>query len=117
MLAGYLVGIAFTTAIRAVLGLPVWLGLEPAIRNQFGFTEPAWVTGAIFGAIAFMFGAGVLDDWLKLANGEDLAEHPTDALPSGWRRYLSATFDHKAIGMQYGVTSLLVHRAGRLSSR
>ena len=55
---------------------------------------------------------GVLSDWLKLANGEETAEHPTDAFPSGWRRFLSVSYDHKVIGMQYGVTSLAMMGVG-----
>lgn len=107
MLGGYLAGIAFASAIRAVMSLPVWLGFNSQSR-LYGFTESAWVTGAIFGSIAFLFGAGVLDDWLQLARGRSIPAHPTDWFASGWRRYLSPTFDHKAIGIQYGFTSIIL---------
>jgi cytochrome c oxidase subunit I len=101
-LIGVVLGIAITSLIRLAMGLPV---TQP---GMYGLTQPAWVTGAIFGAMGFMLAHGVLRDWLKDANGEEISEHPQDAFPSGWARYLSATFDHKAIGIQYGVTSLIV---------
>jgi cytochrome c oxidase subunit 1 len=85
-----------------VLGLAYW---DPA---AFGFTEYAWVGGAIFGVIGFMLFVGVLSDWFKWMNGQETPEHPQDAFPRGWARYLSVSFDHKAIGIQYGVTALVV---------
>ncbi len=106
MLIGFLTGAAFVSLIRLILGLSVWTW-NPS-GNQFGFAESAWVVGAIFGAIAFMLGVGVLSDWLKWMNGQQTAEHPADAFASGWKRYLSVSFDHKAIGVQYGVTSIVV---------
>lgn len=107
MLGGYLAGILLVTVIRLALGLPAFLPWNPA-GNEFLFSEPGWVVGAIFGAIAFLFGVGVVSDWLKVMNGQEVAEHPTDAFPSGWQRYLSVSYDHKAIGLQYGATSLVV---------
>jgi cytochrome c oxidase subunit 1 len=55
-----------------------------------------------------MVGVGVMSDWFKWARGIETPEHPTDAFPRGWPRYLSASFDHKAIGIQYGVTSIII---------
>lgn len=106
MLAGYMVGFVLVSGIRLIQGLPIWAW--DTANNQFGFSEPAWVVGAIFGVIGFMLGVGVAADWLKWAKGEPTPEHPTDAFQGGWARYLSASFDHKAIGIQYGVTSILV---------
>jgi cytochrome c oxidase subunit 1 len=99
---GFIAGAALVTVIRLVMGLPV---TNP---QTFFLTQPAWVTGALFAFIGFMLTVGVADDWLKWARGLETPEHPTDAFPKGLRRYLSATFDHKAIGIQYGVTSLIV---------
>jgi len=50
--------------------------------------EPAAVVGALFGALFFLYGVGVLDDWIKWANGEEAPEHVEDA-SLGWRRYFS----------------------------
>ncbi len=99
---GAAVGITLTSAIRLAMGLPV------SVPNNYGLSQPAWVTGAIFAFMGFMLAQGVIGDWIKSALGEDISEHPQDAFPSGWARYLSASYDHKAIGIQYGVTSIIV---------
>lgn len=101
-IAGMLVGIALTSAIRLALGLPV------SEADAFGLSQPAWIAGAIFAFLGFMLAQGVLGDWIKSAKGEEVPDHPQDAFPSGWARYLSVSYDHKAIGIQYGVTSLIV---------
>ena len=106
MLAGYLVGFALVSVIRLILGFPIW-DYNPS-GNHYGFSEPAWVVGAIFGVFGFMLSVGSTSDWLKWANGQSTPDHPTDAFPSGVRRFLSASFDHKVIGIQYGVTSILM---------
>jgi cytochrome c oxidase subunit 1 len=102
MIIGFLVGALLVTGIRLVMGL------EAFSNTTFGFTQPAWVTGALVGAIGFMLSIGVLSDWLKWANGQETPEHPQDAFPSGVARYLSVSYDHKAIGVQYGFTSLML---------
>jgi len=53
---GILVGGGLVEAIRVVLP-----DVEPF--GQFGFSEPAWVLGAFFGVLFFLFGNGVDDDW------------------------------------------------------
>jgi cytochrome c oxidase subunit I len=93
---GTAAGILLVVLIRLIVGLPAWSA------------EPAWVVGALVGVIAFIVGTGVLNDWLKWTKGEETPEHPIDAHASGWRRYLSASYDHKVIGIQYGVTSLVI---------
>jgi len=106
MLAGYLVGFGLVSVIRLILGFPVW-DYNPA-GNLYGFSESAWVVGAIFGVFGFMLSVGVMSDWLKWANGQQTPDHPADAFSSGIKRFLSASFDHKVIGVQYGVTSILL---------
>jgi cytochrome c oxidase subunit I len=95
-----------------ILGTLVGIGLVMLIRLLVGMTawnpEPVWVGGALVGVVAFVFGTGVLRDWLRVMNGEDVADHPKDFFESGWKRYLSISFDHKVIGIQYGVTSIIV---------
>lgn len=99
---GALAGMALVTLIRLALGLSTW---NP---DTFGFTEPAWVVGALVGFLTFMLATGVTKDWIKWSRGEQTDPHPHDAFPSGWARYLSVSYDHKAIGIQYGVTSLIM---------
>jgi cytochrome c oxidase subunit 1 len=102
MLAGFIAGALLVTLVRLVMGLPV---TDP---NTFGLTQPAWVMGAITSAVGFMIGVGAVSDWLKWANGIETPEHPQDAFASGLARYLSVSFDHKAIGIQYGFVSLML---------
>ena len=96
MVIGALVGILITILIRLLLGLPAWNA------------EPVLVVGAVFGAAAFMYGTGVLDDWFKWAKGIDTPEASLELGAEGYKRYLHVSFDHKVIGIQYGVTSLIV---------
>jgi cytochrome c oxidase subunit I len=93
---GTLAGIGLVMLIRVLVGMPPW---NP---------EPVWVGGALVGVVAFVYGTGLLRDWFKVMNGEDAPEHPKDFFESGWKRYLSISFDHKVIGIQYGVTSLII---------
>ncbi len=104
-IAGFLIGALLVTVIRAIMGLSAWNYAPPL---EFGFSRPAWVVGAIFGWAGFMLSVGVISDWLKWARGIETPEHPHDAFESGWARYLSASYDHKAIGVQYGFLSLFV---------
>lgn len=94
---GTFVGMAFVMSVRVLFGLPAW--------NR----EPVIVGGILVGAIAFMFGVGVLSDWLKWARGEATSDdHAPDPDKPNWVRYFSADYDHKIIGVQYGVTSVLL---------
>ncbi|MCI0519316.1 MAG: cbb3-type cytochrome c oxidase subunit I [Chloroflexi bacterium] len=97
MPVGILIGMGLTMAVRLLMGLPVWKA------------EPAWVLGAVVGVAAFMLGTGVLDDWMHWARGKETAEHPEANLNlRGWAKFLSVSYDHKVIGIQYGVTALVL---------
>jgi cytochrome c oxidase subunit 1 len=99
MIVGTLIGMGLVILVRLVMGLPVW---DP-------IPEPVWVVSAIVGSIGFVLGTGVMDDWIRWAKGQETPEHP-EANPrlKGWRKYLSISYDHKVIGIQYGVTALLL---------
>lgn len=91
------VGMAFVMAVRAIVGLPAW--------NR----EPVIVGGVLIGAIAFMVGVGALGDWFKWARGETTSDdHTPHPEKPNWLRYFNVDYDHKIIGLQYGVTSLLL---------
>ena len=91
-------GIGFVSLIRVLMRLPAWK------------TEPAVVVGALFGALFFLYGVGVLDDWLKWAAGEETPEHDEASL--GWRRYWGPSHDHKVIGIQYLTLALILFTVG-----
>ncbi len=92
-------GIGFVTIVRVLMHLPAWKA------------EPAAVVGALFGALFFLYGVGVLDDWIKWANGEEAPEREEDA-SLGWRRYFGVSLDHKVIGMQYLTLALILFAVG-----
>ena len=101
---GTLIGGFIVTGIRALMGLKLFDG--------FFFTEPAWVLGGLFGAVSFLFGVGVVSDWVKWARGIDTPEHHEDE--PGWEKYLGVSLDHKVIGIQYTVTALFLIVVGGL---
>jgi cytochrome c oxidase subunit I len=96
LLVGTLVGMGFVSGIRLLMGLPAW---NP---------NAAWTLGAIVGTAFFMVGVGSVSDWWKWAVGQDTPEHPQAPKYKGWAKYLSISFDHKIIGVQYGFTSLVL---------
>jgi cytochrome c oxidase subunit 1 len=101
---GWFLGASFVTGIRLLMGLKPF--------DQFFFTEPAWVFGALVGAVAFVAGTGAMTDWFKWAKGEETPEHRED--PPGWEKYFNVSFDHKVIGIQYTVTALFLMCVGGL---
>lgn len=97
---GTAAGIGLFVLVRMLMGLPAW---------DAGAGEPAVVVGAIAGFIAFMFGVGALTDWTKWALGEETSDHhEPDPTKPGWFRYFSVDYNHKVIGIQYGITSVLL---------
>jgi cytochrome c oxidase subunit 1 len=101
---GTLLGGFFVTGIRALNGAETF--------GSFFFTEPAWVFGAFVGVLSFIFGVGIVDDWMKWARGIDTPEHHEDE--PGWQKYFSVSVDHKVIGIQYTVTALFLIAVGGL---
>jgi cytochrome c oxidase subunit 1 len=96
---GIAFGIGLVTLVRVLMRLPAWK------------IEPAVVVGALFGALFFLYGVGVLDDWFKWAAGEETPEREED--PSqGWRRYFNPSLDHKVIGIQYLTLALILFSVG-----
>ena len=107
---GTFLGALFITLIRWLLVAlnPDFKGL--VLFGPFLFSEPAWVFGALCGVISFIFGVGVMDDWVKWARGLDTPEHHEDV--PGWEKYFSVSLDHKVIGVQYTVTALALISIG-----
>ncbi len=94
---GTLFGMGFTAGIRALMGLPAW---KP---------EPIAVVGAVFGSLFFLVGVGAVSDWMKWARGIPTSDHPEpDPQKPQWARYFSVDYDHKVIGIQYGVAAFFL---------
>jgi cytochrome c oxidase subunit I len=100
---GTLLGALFITGLRVLMGSKTILG-------PFLFSEPAWVFGALVGDVSFVFGVGVMSDWMKWARGLDTPEHHEDE--PGWQKYFGVSLDHKVIGIQYTVTALVLIAIG-----
>jgi len=96
---GTVFGMLFVVLVRVLMRLPAW---KP---------EPAVVVGALFGALFFLYGVGVLDDWFKWAAGRETPKH-VDESSLGRRRYFGPSQDHKVIGMQYLVLALILFTVG-----
>ena len=99
-----------------VIGMAVGYGLVAVIRQALGLEpspEAAWVSGALLGVLGSLLFVGVLTDWLKWAAGKktELRHGPPEGKPA-WTRYFGVDYNHKVIGIQYGVTSLLVLMIG-----
>ena len=70
--------------------------------------EPAMVVAAIF-VIGFMLGAGTMSDWHKWTRGVDtpMQHGPKEGQPL-LVPLLSVDYSHKIIGVQYGVTAVIL---------
>jgi cytochrome c oxidase subunit 1 len=99
---GTLVGMLIIVIFRALLGMdPVWSD------------EPAWVMGAVLGGVGFMLGVGAMDDWIKWMRGIPTPiHHGPPADKPAWARYFGVDYNHKVIGIQYGVTGLIMLMIG-----
>lgn len=97
---GTALGLGFFALLRLILGL----GWNP---------EPTLYFAMIAGFLGFLIGVGAFNDWFKIARGQEITSHPHD--PEDWtplQRYLGFSVDHKIIGIQYGIWSLLLLTVG-----
>ena len=118
----WLIGFMLVQGIRALMGLPAaWDPNVPAgpvagqnalqwiVAGGLAAYEPAVVVAGIFFVIGFMLGVGVMSDWLKWTRGIDTPmHHGGKEGDPGWFRYFGADFSHKIIGIQYGVTAVIL---------
>ena len=83
--------------IAQIIGTALGMGLVMLIRQFEG--KPAWkdepviVIGALIGAIAFLVGVGIFEDWFKWVKGEETPIHhgPPEDRPA-WTRYFSVDY-------------------------
>jgi len=99
-----------------IVGTVIGYGIVEGTRRAMGMPpdpELAWLLGATFGVIGALLAAGVLTDWIKWMFGREtpLRHGPPEGKP-GWTRYFGVDYNHKVIGLQYGVTSVLVVMIG-----
>ncbi len=88
----FIIGAVLTMLVRVAVGLPAW---------AFG---PVFTVGYFFGFTGWLLGVGVWDTWLR----EYLGMEPRPYKAEGWRRYFGFNTDHKVIGIQYGVTFVMI---------
>ncbi|MEK7848294.1 MAG: cbb3-type cytochrome c oxidase subunit I [Chloroflexota bacterium] len=94
-LAGTGVGMAVTMLVRLALGLPAWSA------------GPVTAVGTVVGVLFYLGGLGACSYWWGRVRGRPDEEHPRPVQPR-WARYFGPDTNHKTIGIQYMVTSLLV---------
>ena len=97
-----------------IAGMVIFTLIQLAVgvrsQNPYFFSEPAWVFGAFLGMFGFLGGSGAMSDWFQWARGISTPEHRPD--PPTWWKYLGVSLDHKVIGVQYTMTSLLLLAIG-----
>ena len=88
---------ALVMAGRVLLGMEMWNA------------EAVYVGGIIVAIISFLLANGSMSDWLKWTRGiETPMRHGPPVGRPAWTRYFDVDYNHKVIGIQYGVTSLLL---------
>ncbi|MEZ4656474.1 MAG: cbb3-type cytochrome c oxidase subunit I [Caldilineaceae bacterium] len=105
-LVGQVVGTLISFALIMIVRL--WMGYD-----ELWYAEGAWALGAFFGTLGFMIGVGSMDDWFQWMVGRFPHIHhgPPKGKPA-WTRYFGVDYNHKIIGIQYGVTSLVALMIG-----
>lgn len=107
--------------IGQIIGTAIGMGSIVAFRALRGvetttlLDDPIVAFGAILGVIGFLLGAGVLTDWIKWIFGKEVPlKHGAPEGKPEWSRYFNVDYNHKVIGIQYGVTAIAVLLVGGL---
>ncbi len=97
------------------------LGMAFAMLVRLAVTGDAWgvqgegviTAGAIIGGLSFLIAVGAFTDWAKWWVGipTPFVHGPPKDKPA-WTRYFGVDYNHKIIGVQYGVTGLLMIMIG-----
>jgi cytochrome c oxidase subunit I len=93
-LAGTGVGVLVTALIRMAMGLSPW---KPGANL---------VIGILVGVITYLVVLGLFGYWFRWAIGAGQPEEKGLLKPS-WKRYFNVDTNHKVIGVQYIITSLV----------
>jgi cytochrome c oxidase subunit 1 len=106
-LIGYFVGLVVgMVAVMAILRLVLW---------HVGVGAGIGLGGRhCFAIIGFLLGVGAMTDWLKWTRGiaTPMRHGPPPGKPA-WTRYFGVDYNHKVIGIQYGVTGAAAADGGR----
>ncbi|MDJ0754765.1 MAG: cbb3-type cytochrome c oxidase subunit I [Ardenticatenaceae bacterium] len=105
---------------QGITAFVVYQGMV-SLRNALGYDttqgvydEPSGVMAALISVIGFLLAAGVFTDWLKWIGGEDPPlKHGAQGRPE-WTRYINVDVNHKVIGIQYGIASMVILLLGGL---
>ncbi|MEJ2736530.1 MAG: cbb3-type cytochrome c oxidase subunit I [Anaerolineae bacterium] len=98
---GTALGIGLVVVVRLLMGLDAWA------------PEPVVVVGGMMGTLAFLVGAGSMNDWFKWIQGQETPMHhgPPEGKPT-WTRYFGVDYNHRVIGVQYIVVGIVMLLAG-----
>jgi cytochrome c oxidase subunit 1 len=98
---GTALGIGLVVVVRLLMGLDAWA------------PEPVVVVGGMMGTLAFLVGAGSMNDWFKWIQGQETPMHhgPPEGKPT-WTRYFDVDYNHRVIGVQYIVVGIVMLLAG-----
>jgi cytochrome c oxidase subunit 1 len=91
----------------ALIGFLIGAGLSAALVEAAGrdeMKEPIIAGGYMFALIGWLFGVGVWGSWVREWFGATVKPFHIE----GWGRYLGFSTDHKVIGVQYGVTTIVI---------
>ncbi|HMT04462.1 MAG TPA: cbb3-type cytochrome c oxidase subunit I [Solirubrobacterales bacterium] len=106
-IAGAAFGVGIVIAIRAISGLDAFQ------TEQTGY--PHVVVPLVTAPFGFLWGMGCFDYWLKWAVGaRQLPDEHADHGAREWRDYFRFNTDHKVIGIQYVVTTIVFFLIGGL---
>ncbi|MBN1659990.1 MAG: cbb3-type cytochrome c oxidase subunit I, partial [Anaerolineae bacterium] len=97
-IVGTALGIGVVVATRVLMGLDPWAGDEAIV-----------VVGGIAGVIGFLIAIGAFSDWVQWAAGKEVPlRHGARPGKPAWTRYFDVDYDHKVIGIQYSVLSIIL---------
>lgn len=110
---GVLLGLGVTVLIRGAMGLETWATGDAKFQAGTALGVP-FAIAQITGTLGFLVGVGSMTDWLKWSVGKagsDGHYHPRKNMPE-WTRYFGMDTNHKVVGLQYFVLSMLILGVG-----
>lgn len=107
---GAFVGFALTNLVRAAYGFDTsWDIFNEELHVVGSPLGVPLAIASIFFTLSFLVGVGTVTDWLKWSvgiEGSDGHYHAKPGMPT-WARYFGMDTNHKVVGIQYGITSMI----------